>query len=110
MGAAFAEGADGLMVVLPDMPDIDVTDLNLLCALFAQDRLTPLRATDGDGKPGHPVIIPRRLFSEIAGLRGDNGARALLDQEKVNLCPLPGLRATTDLDTAGDWSAWRSRR
>ena len=109
-GVAFAEGADGLMVVMADMPDIDLTDLQLLCAWFAQDRLTPVRATNSDGTPGHPVIIPHRMFSQIAGLRGDIGARALLDQERVNLCQLPGLRATTDLDTAGDWSAWRSRR
>lgn len=108
--AAFAEGADGLMVVLPDMPDIDCSDLILLRKAFAQDRLTPLRATDSDGKPGHPVIIPCRLFPKIAGLRGDYGARALLDQETINLCPLPGLRATTDLDTAAEWSAWRARR
>ena len=108
-GAAFADGADGLMVVLPDMPDIDLADLLLLQEKFAQDRLTPLRATDCCGKPGHPVIIPRRMVPKIAGLHGDHGARALLDQEKINLCPLPGLRATTDLDTATEWSVWRSR-
>lgn len=108
-GTTFAEGADGLMVVMPDMPDIDIADLLLLRETFAQDRLTPVRATDSGGRLGHPVIIPSRLFSNIAGLRGDHGARALLDQEKVNLCPLPGLRATTDLDTVGEWSAWRLR-
>lgn len=109
-GAAFAEGADGLMVVMPDMPDIDIADLILLRKTFAQDRLTPVRATDSRGTPGHPVIIPSRLFSKIAGLRGDHGARALLDQERVNLCPLLDLRATTDLDTADEWSAWRAGR
>lgn len=63
------------------------------------------------GTPGHPVVLPRRLFPSLLELRGDQGARALLAQEEesLRLIPLPGANATTDLDTAEDWAAWRAR-
>jgi len=30
------------------------------------------------GKPGHPVVLEHRLFSELLRLRGDMGARDVL--------------------------------
>ena len=110
VGAQFAKDAQGLMVVLPDMPDIDLADLNSLLEMFAADRKTPLRAASQDGKPGHPVIIPHRLFPHLAQLHGDKGARDLLANPETRLCPLSGLRAITDLDTPEDWAAWRARQ
>ena len=103
---AQARGARALMVVLPDMPDLTAEDLET--ALRAFDGGTILRATSGDGRPGHPVIFPAALLPEMAALAGDEGARALLARHPVTLCPLPGARAITDLDTPEAWAAWRA--
>lgn len=99
----------GLMLVLADMPEIDARALATLAALHRAGRIT--RAASADGRPGHPVIVPARLRDELATLRGDVGARAILERHAdiVDLVPLPGEAALTDLDTPEAWDEWRSR-
>jgi molybdenum cofactor cytidylyltransferase len=108
-GAAWATHIEAqvLMIALPDMPDITAEDL---ADLFDAQELTsdmPLRATTEDGAPGHPVILPNRLFAHMALLKGDEGARAILKDHPPRLHLLPGQRALTDLDTPEAWAAWR---
>jgi molybdenum cofactor cytidylyltransferase len=109
-GAAAAGDAAGLMVLLPDMPEIETADLARLIAAFAADPDRPLRAAAGNGTPGHPVILPRRLLPALGRLTGDRGARTVLEGEQVGIVPLPDRRAILDLDTPEDWTAWRRGR
>ena len=109
-GAALAQDAAGLLVVPGDMPELDSDDFQKLITHFSCDPTQPIRATAQDGTPGHPVILPQRLLSEVMRLEGDAGARNLLVGEKLRLVPLPGQRATTDLDTPEDWARWRAGR
>ncbi|HKL54630.1 MAG: nucleotidyltransferase family protein [Roseovarius sp.] len=108
-GAAWAQArrAMGLMVLLADLPDLETGDLERLLAMFRHDPAHPIRATDMSGQTGHPVIFPARLFGALTQLSGDQGARAVLAQEKVVTLPLPDQRATTDLDTPEAWAEWR---
>lgn len=108
--AAAQRGAQGLMVVLPDMPDIGGKEIAALARSFAQAPQSCLRATTAEGHPGHPVILPARLFPALAALRGDTGARAILAKERVRTVALPGQRAITDLDTPEAWARWRAQR
>ncbi|MEO3414801.1 nucleotidyltransferase family protein [Roseovarius sp. CAU 1744] len=98
---------EALMILLADMPEIEAADLHRLMQAF--DGKTVVRATDADGRVGHPVIIPPRLFPDLDGLSGDQGARRALDGEHIITVPLAGHRATTDLDTPEDWAAWRRK-
>ena len=98
---------EALVILLADMPEVEAQDLRAL--MNAYDGKSVVRATDADGRPGHPVIIPRRLFPELAELSGDQGARAMLAEEHSIAVPLAGHRATTDLDTPEDWAAWRKK-
>ncbi len=108
-GARWAMALDmqAVMIALPDMPDITAQDMRDLFAAQAQEPQRPLRACAADNQPGHPVILPRVLFSAMQVLRGDEGARLLLRSPRPRLHPLPGQRAVTDLDTPEDWDAWR---
>lgn len=110
-GAGWAReiGAQGLMVLLADLPELCTDDLHAMIRAFAAAPDTPLRATDASGLPGHPVILPQRLYPALAGLSGDRGAGVLLKRERLAEIALPGRRATTDLDTPEDWAAWRAR-
>ncbi len=104
-------GVPGVLVMLADMPEITRDDLLQMMAHFAElGGRRVVRASDENGTPGNPVILPARLFAQLARLRGDVGARDLIRREEVNLVPLPGARATTDLDTPEDWIAWRRAR
>ena len=109
-GVAAAKHSDALMILLPDMPDIDTEDINAVLEAFENDEI--IRAASEDGKPGHPVLIPRALFRGIAALEGDLGAKNLLDKYRgtVRLVRRPGARALLDLDTQEDWELWRSEQ
>ena len=74
-GIREAHQAEGLMVLLPDMPALTPEDLRAVIAAFAEDTSHPVRAVGEFGTPGHPVIFPRRLFQEISVLTGDIGAQ-----------------------------------
>ena len=65
-----------------------------------------------DGRPGHPILFDHNLFGELLNMRGDMGAKSVIDahKDRLRLVPLPGNRALTDLDTPEDWAAWRAGR
>ena len=109
-GAQAAGMSEGLMVHLPDMPDLETSDLARLIEAFARDPSHPVRATSETEVPGHPVILPRRLFSTLAVLTGDRGARAAVEGLPVQLIALEGDRALVDLDTPQEWEQWRAGR
>ena len=110
-GAAWAQAyaCDALMIVLADLPDMGRDDLQKMIQTAAGKPGLVIRAVDQTERPGHPVIFPARLFPAIAALRGDHGARDLLQHEAVVPVPLAGDRATTDLDTPEAWARWRAR-
>lgn len=108
--AACAGAATAIMVLPADMPELDADDLRLLMGRFDQEPQAIWRGAAA-GKAGHPVIFPSDLLPEFQNLRGDVGAREVIQRhaDRVRLCPLPARHALTDLDTPEDWAAWRHR-
>ena len=100
----------GLMIVLPDMPDLDADDMRAVAALHADHPLDVIRATDAEGRFGHPTLLPAWLLPALLTLGGDIGARDVIAPEKIRPCPLGGTRATMDLDTPESWQDWRAAR
>jgi CTP:molybdopterin cytidylyltransferase MocA len=73
--AAVGPEAPAALVLLGDQPEVRPDAIRAVGALAG---VAPLaRATYG-GRPGHPVLIGRTLWAELAGARGDRGARGLL--------------------------------
>lgn len=107
-GAGAAQAA--LMILPGDMPELTAADLRAVIGAFDQDRSAICRGTAADGTPGHPVILPADLRADLLELRGDEGARGLLQRHKVRvrLIALPDQHAITDLDTPEDWQNWRA--
>ena len=96
-GVRSLRDADAVVVILGDQP---------LISAAAIDRVTSARSREADGaratyegRPGHPVLLERRLLERVSGLRGDIGARELL--ANANLVPVPcdGVAEPTDVDT-----------
>jgi molybdenum cofactor cytidylyltransferase len=108
-GWASAMEAQGLMILLADMPEIDLDDLKRMEAAFRRAPAAVFRAEDAGGMPGHPVIFPARLFSRLARVTGDSGAREVMAEARVSRVALPARHATTDLDTPEDWAKWRQK-
>ncbi|ATG43247.1 putative MobA-related protein [Phaeobacter piscinae] len=112
---ALSRAYDAVMILPADMPELTAKDL---ARVVAQASSTPdqiLRATGADGTFGHPVVFPRRHFTALSQLTGDQGARAILKAaqhqgEIIRPVPLPASHALTDLDTPEAWAAWRQAR
>lgn len=71
--AAQSRNAERLMILLGDMPLIDVGFLSQMLAQSA-----PCATLYPDGKPGVPAIFPASSFDALRGLSEDAGARVLL--------------------------------
>ncbi|MEM8852000.1 MAG: nucleotidyltransferase family protein [Pseudomonadota bacterium] len=100
---------DALMIHLADMPEIGAPELQMLAQAWAASAAPILRAGTQDGIPGQPVIFARALFSDLARLTGDEGAKPILQTKTPDLVRLAGQAARTDLDTPEDWADWRAR-
>jgi len=105
---AMRDGHAGLMVLLPDLPDLTQNDIRIV--LHSHDKIRITRAMSEAGSAGHPVIFPSHLLAEMRHLTGDRGAQDLLRRHPVNPVALPDQRAITDLDTPEAWAAWRARQ
>lgn len=104
---ALGLGVDGLALCPGDLPELEPGDFAALAAVFDPSG-PPLRACDAGGQAGHPVVFPARMLPDLRRVTGDRGARVVLAAHPPRLVPLPGRRATTDLDTPEAWAAWRS--
>lgn len=111
--AALPDDCDGVIITLADLPELRAEDFTRLRDAYEAAGDAPiLRATDCDGRDGHPVLFGRWCFGELAALTGDAGARPVLTAHagRVRRLALPGHRATTDLDTPEAWQSWRARQ
>ncbi|MEP2715433.1 nucleotidyltransferase family protein [Pseudophaeobacter sp.] len=108
--AALPADTDAVMILPCDMPELEAQDLSHLAAHFHDADSPVLRATSENGTPGHPVLFPRRCFAALRQITGDQGARAVLKSQDVQLIALPSQRAVTDLDTPEAWAQWRATR
>lgn len=99
--AAVPEEADGAIVCLGDMPQVDSGLIDKLLAAFDPEKGALVVVPSIDGKRGNPVVWSRRFFKELMSVSGDVGARHLIGQytEAVVEVPLSGEAALTDVDT-----------
>lgn len=98
--AAVRDKADGLLVMLADMPGITSADLDRLIGEFhAREGRAIIRAV-AEGKRGNPVILPRSTFESIGRLEGDIGARAVIEDSGLPVVDVEiGTAALLDTDT-----------
>lgn len=107
--AALPQGTRALMILLPDLPDIETGDMTAMLAAHARAPTRILRAIAEDGTPGHPTLFPADFFARLARVTGDRGAARLLQETSFDPVQLRGARAITDLDTPEAWAAWNQR-
>lgn len=95
LGAAAARDlpVDALLICLADMPRVDATLLEQLCAAY--DMAAGLLVCRDAGRRSPPALIGRRHFDALEQLTGDAGARILLSQAPA-LDTLPA--ALLDID------------
>ena len=99
--AAVPDSADGAIVCLGDMPQVDAPLIDRLTSAFDPERGAFVVVPTIAGKRGNPVVWSRRFFPDLMGISGDIGARYLISSyaEAVVEVPLSGDAALTDVDT-----------
>ncbi len=99
--AAVPAEADGAIVCLGDMPQVDARLIDQLIAAFDPARGALVVVPTFEGKRGNPVLWSRRFFPDLMAVEGDVGARHLIGRyaEAVVDVPVDGKGAFVDIDT-----------
>jgi CTP:molybdopterin cytidylyltransferase MocA len=95
-GVAALADADAVAITLGDQPFITAAVIG--AALRELGDFDAVRAVY-DGKPGHPVVLSRRVLDAVPELEGDAGARELLARFNVRRWEASHLASATDIDT-----------
>jgi molybdenum cofactor cytidylyltransferase len=99
--AAVPADADGVIICLGDMPQVDAALIDRLIAAFDPEKGALAVVPTIDGKRGNPVLWSRRFFPDLMAIEGDVGARHLIGRygEAVVEVAVAGKAALVDIDT-----------
>ena len=95
--------AEAAFIFLGDMPRVPQGAPPRLAEQIAQGH--PAAAPVFEGRRGHPTIFARALFPDLMALRGDQGARRVLDQASAALVEAPDDGVLFDVDEPQDLGA-----
>jgi len=90
-------GTARILIMLCDQPLITIDHLRELIAIDA-----PIVATGYAGIAGVPAVFAPGFASELLALRGDRGARVVIEAHRDVSCVIPFEDAAVDIDTADD--------
>lgn len=104
LGAGFSSSeamrADGILVLLADMPGVSSVDMDMLIAAFRRAGGHAIVRAVSRGKRGNPVILPRALRDAVLHLEGDIGARHIIESSGLPVVDVEiGDSAHLDVDT-----------
>jgi molybdenum cofactor cytidylyltransferase len=99
VGIAALSHADAALIILPDQPFVPLEHLQTLIATW-QKTGAALVFSRYQGILGAPCLIDKTLFERSQSLRGDKGARALIDETTTTA--EVELTHSQDIDTPED--------
>jgi molybdenum cofactor cytidylyltransferase len=107
--SALAEDTGGAMLLLADQPFVTRRLLSRMLRAFEARGGKGIVAAAQGGLVSPPAIFSRRYFGELAGLRGDQGARSVIERHprEVTLVRVRSRRTLSDVDTPSDLEAAR---
>jgi CTP:molybdopterin cytidylyltransferase MocA len=98
-GIAAVAGAEAAVLTLGDMPRITPQVIARFADLAAEHGAQARARAIYDGVPGHPVVLGSAYFEQVAGLRGDVGARDVLKAIGAYPIECSHLCSAADVDT-----------
>lgn len=98
--AALPQDVQAVVIALADQPLVSVQVIRQLCERWGDGGAPAVVPAYRDGR-GHPVLFARECFEALGALRGDAGARSVLDALGGRVA-LVGVHDTmpVDVDTA----------
>jgi molybdenum cofactor cytidylyltransferase len=98
---ALPQTCEGVMILFCDQILIETHHLMDLIETWNQDH-SKIIACGYSDTVGVPVIIPAKYFSDIADLRGDYGAKSIIEKNIDDVVILDVPEAGCDIDTQED--------
>lgn len=97
------DNCSGILLMLCDQALVDIDQLQQINDRWLNDK-SRIVASAFAGTIGSPVIIPRQYFPEIMKLKGDRGAKSIIERypDEVDALDIP--EAEFDIDTEEDYT------
>jgi len=102
-----ANQADGILLLLADQPLIDRDHLESLESAWRSAPESIVASAYAD-TVGPPAIFPRKHFASLTALRGDRGAKSLLEANRDHLKTIAFEKASVDVDVPTDLERLRN--
>ena len=98
----------GILICLADQP---LLTSNYLDTLIYQSKKHPSKiiATNYEKKVGVPALFPKLLFKDLSELKGDSGAKELLNDGLKAIIALEAENQTIDVDTKDEYNQLLSK-
>ncbi|MFO7298308.1 MAG: hypothetical protein DIU63_13345 [Proteobacteria bacterium] len=111
--AALGEDIAAVLISPGDMPGISAELVRSLISAFEAgggERI--VRPLLPDGRPGHPVVWPRRFFPKLTQLSGPEGGRTLLRElaSEIEQMPWSDPAVALDIDTVEELERYRAAK
>ncbi|SHH13514.1 NTP transferase domain-containing protein [Pollutimonas bauzanensis] len=99
-------GTAAVVVLLADMPRVNASHIDCLIEAFDPARPS-IVVPQSNGRRGNPILWPREFFAAMQRVRGDTGARELLDlnRERIHTVELDDA-IHCDVDTPDDLASF----
>ena len=98
---AGGSAVDAVLFTTCDQPHVTAATLRAVLAAHEATR-PPVVACAYAGAVGIPALFDRTLFAELRALRGDAGAKRVIEGHRAALVTVPAPEAALDVDTAAD--------
>ncbi len=99
--AALPPACEAVLLLLGDQVAVTAEDLRRLAATW-KGQETVIASALYQQAAGVPAIFPRWCFQELAQIRGDKGAKQILQRHAARLVHVPMPNAAVDIDTPED--------
>jgi molybdenum cofactor cytidylyltransferase len=92
---------DAAIIVLCDQPNLSTHILNTLIDTYTSTR-APIVTCKYAGTIGVPTLYDRRIFKELLALRGDHGAKPIIERYASKRIEIDFSGGEVDIDTIAD--------
>ena len=93
---------EGIILMVSDQPYVTITLINELIGVHEKSGKQIVACSYGDTF-GPPAFFHHSLFDELLRLKGDIGARSIVQQHTDTVEVIPFAEGTVDIDTEADY-------
>ena len=99
---------DAILIMLADQPFVNADYLNVLIDEFKKHP-NHIIASNYNKKLGVPAVFPKQYFKKLANLKGDAGAKELLNSNNNDVKSIQPKCSLLDIDTPDDYKKYISK-